>query len=159
MLMRAIRRTTIVSLVLAVVISCLYWFAPWWMPVDHLKRPTDSFLLTHWRLIDFVPSLFAQLLPASWRSGFHRYFRDDGTYCFPGPFWRESMRYLLAAIPGYFLAFTSIALLLRLAQAPWRMLRRPSPLTADRCRSGDAVNREDSHRRDYAVRGQSPPSE
>lgn len=82
-----------------------------------------QFLAHHWRKVDFVPALFAQLLPTSWESGFHQYFRG-GTYCFPGPYWWESVRYLRAAIPGYFVAFFVAILLARLGAVSARQIRR-----------------------------------
>ncbi|HEY0143858.1 MAG TPA: hypothetical protein VGF48_23425 [Thermoanaerobaculia bacterium] len=81
-------------------------------------------LARHWRKADFVPALFAQLLPTSWESGFHQYFRGSWTYCFPGPYWWESMRYLRAAIPGYFVTFFMISLLVRLVAVSVRHIQR-----------------------------------
>ena len=97
---RALRRTAGASILLAAGISCFYWYAAWWLRLDQLPPEVRRFLVAHWRKLDFVPAVFSQLLPVSWQSGFHQYF-NDMTYCFPGPYWWESMRYLRAAIPGY----------------------------------------------------------
>lgn len=91
------------SLALATAVSCLYWYA----------TALQGLLMPYWKLLDVVPSLFARLLPAGARSGFHWYF-TDGTYCFPGsPAW-ESMRYLRTAIPAYALLFFAMILGARL---------------------------------------------
>jgi hypothetical protein len=98
----SLRRAAIASLALAILISCTYWFVGYY-PWDVKRWP--RFMLEHWGDLDYVPSAFALLLPTGWKSGFHRYFTGRITYCFPGPPWWETMRYLRAAIPGYFLFF------------------------------------------------------
>ena len=120
---RFLRRAILASTILAVVVSCTYWYAAWYLPLDSLPLAMRSFLLKHWSKGDFVPALFAQLLPSSWESGFHHYFDDGMTYCFPGSYWWESMRFLRAAIPGYFVAFFAAILLLRLGAASVHRLR------------------------------------
>jgi hypothetical protein len=121
---QVIRRTAVVSSLLAVGVSCTHWYAGWWFPLDDVPPRMHPFLAHHWRKLDLVPAIFAQLLPASWESGFHHYFRHPSTYCFPGAYWWESMRYLRAAIPGYFLAFFGMILLARLGAASARQMRR-----------------------------------
>jgi len=121
---QVIRRTVAVSSVLAVAVSCAYWYGTWWLPLDDMPPEMLQLLARHWRKADFVPALFAQLLPTSWESGFHQYFRGGWTYCFPGPYWWESMRYLRAAIPGYFVAFFVTFLLVRLVAVSVRHVRR-----------------------------------
>ncbi len=118
---RAVRRTAVASLLLAIVISSLYWYVGWWIPADRLAPATRQFLFLHWRKFDFIPAAFAQVLPGSWRSGFHQHF-NHVTYCFPGPIWWESMRYLRAAIPGYALALFGCIIGARLLGAKVRLI-------------------------------------
>jgi hypothetical protein len=120
---RVIRRAALASVVLAVGLSCTYWYATWLLPLDHIP-PASSFLAEHWRKLDLIPAMFAQVLPASWQSGFHQYFRGGWTYCFPGPYWWESMRYLRAAIPGYSIVFFFGLLFVRLGVVRVRRLLR-----------------------------------
>lgn len=120
---RVVCRASLLSLIAAVGVSSAYWYLPWWLRVGYVP---SAFLADHWRNLDFVPALFAQALPASWRSGFHQYFRDGWTYCFPGPSWWESMRYLRAAIPD-FIAFLLGSFIMRLGAATTRRLRRSLP--------------------------------
>lgn len=98
---RFLKNSAIVSLVAATLFSTFYWFVGW-MPLD-----LDLPLGVHAAIarLDFIPSLFSVLLPSGWRSGLHQYFRGGITYCFPGPFWWETMRWMRAAIPGYYLTF------------------------------------------------------
>jgi hypothetical protein len=121
---RTVRVTAVTSIILSVFVSCAYWYGTWWVPLRELPLPLVKFLSDHWRKLDFVPALFAQLLPGSWQSGFHQYFHDTLTYCFPGPYWWESMRYLRASIPGYSLVFFTRGLVARLGAASVRRLRR-----------------------------------
>lgn len=93
-----------VSLVVSAAFSSAYWFLGWKVDLHLLPQ----FILRHYRDFDFIPSTFALLLPIAWRSGFHQFYRS-GTYCFPGPFWWESMRYLRTAIPAYTLVFFTAA--------------------------------------------------
>jgi hypothetical protein len=107
-----VRRVALGALLSAVIVSCFYWFGGW------TTRPPEgviNIVAPGFRLLDFAPAMFAELLPVGWRSGFHQYFRDGLTYCFPGPFWWETMRYLRAAIPAYFIIFFAAAALTRLA--------------------------------------------
>jgi hypothetical protein len=64
--------------------------------------------------LDYIPAFLASLLPAGWGSGFHQHFPGGITYCFPGPLWWESIRYLRSAIAAYTITFFAIALLSRL---------------------------------------------
>lgn len=121
---QVIHRAALVSFFLAVGVSCAYWYGSWWLRFDHLSPEMHQFVAHHWRKVDLVPALFAQLLPASWESGFHQYFRGNWTYSFPGPHWWESMRYLRAAIPGYFVAFFVTSLLARVGAVSARQIRR-----------------------------------
>jgi hypothetical protein len=120
---REIRNAFLVSFAAAVPVSCAYWYATWWMPLDALPDAVAQQLVQHWHKLDLIPALFSLLLPSGWRSGLHQYFRS-GTYCFPGPFWWESMRYLRTAIAGYtlafFLAITIARLCARVTRRPWR---------------------------------------
>jgi hypothetical protein len=123
---QVIRRASVVSMTSAIAVSCGYWYATWWLPLDYVPPAMQGFLADHWRTVDLIPALFAQLLPTSWQSGFHQYFRGGLTYCFPGPYWWESMRYLRAAIPGYSVVFFLGILLVRLGRcslARWRPRR------------------------------------
>jgi hypothetical protein len=95
----------IVSIALATTVSCTFWFGGW-----KLNIPVPPRYLVK---LDFVPAAFSLVLPFAWRSGFHFYFRDI-TYCFPGPFWWESLRYLQTAIPAYFVTFFVMILLTQL---------------------------------------------
>lgn len=97
-----IRTAGVVSLIVASSIATAYWFLGWKANL-HLS----PFLLRHYRDLDFIPATFAQLLPVTWRSGFHQFY-GTGPYCFPGPFWWESMRYLRAAIPAYAVVFFAL---------------------------------------------------
>lgn len=107
---RAMRTRALWSFAVAVVISCAFWFGAW--------SPSATPYLPNamWGALDFIPSFFATLLPPQWRSGFHLYFRGS-TYCFPGSFSWESMRYLRTAIPAYTIAFFAGASLMRLLSA------------------------------------------
>lgn len=113
---RAVRSTAVISLLAAIGVSCVYWYAMW-LPLDRQASPMVLMLSHHWQKLDFIPALFAQLLPSSLRSPFHQYVGDNMTYCFPGPYWWESMRFLRAAIPGYFVAFFAAILAGRLGAA------------------------------------------
>jgi hypothetical protein len=103
---RTMRARALWSFAVAVVISCAFWFGAWTPSATPLRTAI-------WRTLDFIPSFFSTLLPSQWQSGFHLYFRDL-TYCFPGPFWWESMRYLRTAIPAYTIALFATASLVRL---------------------------------------------
>jgi hypothetical protein len=107
---RTVARDLLVSTGLGIAVASAYWFGSW-VPVR-----TPQFVDWLWLRLDFVPALFAQLLPVDWQSGFHRHF-NRSTYCFPGPFWWETMRYLRVAIPGYVLTFLGLFPLARLARA------------------------------------------
>lgn len=114
-----VKRDLLLSTMLAIAVGCTYWFAGW-IPV----RSTLEFVAWLWPKLDVVPSVFAQLLPVGWKSGFHRYF-NRMTYCFPGPFWWETMRYLRAAIPGYAVTFFVTFTFVRFARELFRSrLRR-----------------------------------
>jgi hypothetical protein len=116
-----VRNSFLGSFAGAALLTCTYWFAAW--KVD-LRLP--AFILKNFGKLDFVPSAFSLLLPHGWRSNFHQYFRLSGTYCFPGPFWWESMRYFRAAIPAYGTAFLLLACLARLIAASIRSSRTRS---------------------------------
>ena len=73
----ALRRASLVSLILAVSVSCTYWYAGWWLPLDRLPPPVARFLLHHWRDLDFIPALFAQALPRHGAPGFISTFAAD----------------------------------------------------------------------------------
>jgi len=92
---RFIRRAAVYSLVWASIVASAFWFAGW-----HVFERVPPWLLWVYPKVDFLPSAFSLVLPVGWRSGFHHYFRS-ATYCFPGPFWWESMRYLRTAIIAY----------------------------------------------------------
>lgn len=111
---RFLRRSATFSLLGATGLSCFYWLG-WLVPLD-LPQSVFDVLVVVIPKLDYVPSLFSLMLPADWRSGFHQWFRG-GTYCFPGPFWWETMRYLRAAIPGYFLVFMGAALAFRFVRS------------------------------------------
>jgi hypothetical protein len=113
---KVMKSTAITSLLLAIGVSCVYWYAGWMVFSPELL----PIIAPHWAKLDFIPSVFSLLLPAGWQSGFHRYF-NDMTYCFPGPYWWESMRYLRTAIPGYGVTFF---LTLPLARLLWVTVRR-----------------------------------
>jgi hypothetical protein len=92
--------------ILGTVLSCVHWAG--WIPMN-LQIPSP--LRRAWRLLDFVPSCFAQILPLEVQSGLHQYFRH-GTYCFPGEVWWETTRYLRTAVPAN--TISAIALLVSL---------------------------------------------
>ena len=121
---RAIRRAILASVISAVGLSCTYWYATWWLPLNDVSPAMLAFVADHWRKVDLVPAMFARVLPTSWQSGFHQYFRGGLTYCFPGPYWWESLRYLRAAIPGYSVFFFFGILLVRLGAVSARRLLR-----------------------------------
>jgi hypothetical protein len=98
------------SVVCAAALASLYWYVGW--KVD-LKLP--PFVMTIYGKLDFIPAVFSLLLPELWRSHFHLYFRSTITYCFPGPFWWESMVYLRTAIAAYAVTFFVAACSVRLA--------------------------------------------
>jgi hypothetical protein len=81
-------KNSVVSVVLAIAISCTYWFVGWF-PL----RWSPDVVRWLWPKLDFIPSAFSLLLPVEWQSGFHRYF-NNMTYGFPGPYWWETTRYL-----------------------------------------------------------------
>lgn len=112
-----IRRIAGLSLVGAAVVSCAYWFGGWVIGVEW-----PAFVLRHFRDLDFIPSAASLLLPPEWRSGFHQYFRNM-TYCFPGPFWWESVRYLRTAIPAYWVVTAILLLIERLLIFSYRHWR------------------------------------
>jgi hypothetical protein len=114
-----VKSTAITALLLAIGIRCAYWYGGWFW-YDDLPAEVQQFMVRHWRKLDLVPSLFSRLLPITWQSGFHQYFDDGMTYCFPGAYWWESMRYLRAAIPGYAVSFFFALLFVRML---WARLR------------------------------------
>jgi hypothetical protein len=104
-------RNVVLSVVLAIATSCTYWFIGW-LPL----RWNPDVVLWLWPKLDFIPSAFSLLLPVEWQSGFHRYFNNI-TYCFPGPYGWETMRYLRTAILGYSLTIFIVVTLTRLGFA------------------------------------------
>lgn len=121
---KVVRSTAIASLLLAIGVSCMYWYAGW-MLLDSIPLSIQELMVLHWGKLDFIPSSFSLLLPMGWRSGFHRYF-NGLTYCFPGEHWWESMRYLRAAIPGYAVTFFLALLMGRMLWATMRRFARPT---------------------------------
>jgi hypothetical protein len=115
-----VRNAAIGSLAGATLLMCTYWFGGW-----KIRVPLPTIVLRNFAKLDFVPSLFSLLLPIELRSGFHQYVRS-GTYCFPGPFWWESMRYLRTAIPAYAILFFLLACSARVVAANLRSVRRRS---------------------------------
>ena len=111
-----VRNAALISVVSASLLCLTYWYAGWKLDL-HLP----AVLFRHYRDLDLIPSAFSLLLPVSFRSGFHQFFRNS-TYCFPGPFWWESMRYLRTAIPSYSLVFFSLACAARIAIANLRFV-------------------------------------
>ena len=92
---RFLRRAAVASVIGGSLLASLYWFLGW-APIGSLP----DIAVRHFAKLDYIPSAFALLLPIEWRSGFHQYFRYS-TYCFPGAFWWESLRYLRTAILAY----------------------------------------------------------
>ncbi|HYO78935.1 MAG TPA: hypothetical protein VE010_20905 [Thermoanaerobaculia bacterium] len=115
---RTVARDVTVSAVLGIAIACTYWFGGW-IPL----RWAPDLVAWLWPKIDFIPSAFSLLLPIHWQSGFHHYF-NDMTYCFPGPFWWETMRYLRTAIPAYAIMLFAVMTLVRLTRATFRVRPR-----------------------------------
>lgn len=79
-------------------------------------RWTPDMVLRVLPKLDFIPSVFALFLPIEWQSGVHRYFNRI-TYCFPGSYWWETMRYLRTAIPAYTITIFIAITLARLGSA------------------------------------------
>ena len=119
---RAVRSSATAALLLGVIVSCGFWYSSW-VPFDSMPAGVQKLMLAVWPPLDLIPSTFSLALPGGWRSGFHQYF-NDVTYCFPGPFWWESMRYLRAAIPAYAVTFFATLLLARLLWATGRRVAR-----------------------------------
>jgi hypothetical protein len=117
-----VRRSALAALLAAILISSFYWFFGW-IPLD-LPRSAYRMMAPWFSKLDFIPSLFSLLLPDGWRSGFHRYFSGGMTYCFPGPFWWEAMRWFRVAIPGYFTFFMVALLAVRFIR--FAVARRPA---------------------------------
>jgi hypothetical protein len=101
-----VRRSAVAALLAAILVSSFYWFFGW-LPLD-LPRSVYVFMAPWFSKLDFIPAVFSLLLPVGWRSGFHQYFRDGLTYCFPGAFGWEAMRWFRVAIPGYFTVFMAV---------------------------------------------------
>jgi hypothetical protein len=114
---KTLLRAAVVSVVGAALLSNLYWFTA----VGALTAP--AFLATYLDWLDFVPSFFsAWFVPWRWQSRLHASFQH-GTYCFPGPFWWETQRYLRTAVLAYFLLFLGAWYALRAVRKHLRLRR------------------------------------
>jgi hypothetical protein len=105
---RFVRRSALAALLAAILVSSFYWFF-WFLPLG-LPRSVYPLMMPLFSKLDFIPAVFSLLLPVGWRSGLHQYFRGGLTYCFPGPFWWEAMRWFRVAIPGYFTFFMAVSI-------------------------------------------------
>lgn len=84
------------TILIATALSGFYW-SMLVTPASMLNESTWSAI----RYLDFLPAAFARfVLPTGWMSGLHSFFWQ-GTYCFPGPIWWETMRYYRAGVPAY----------------------------------------------------------
>jgi hypothetical protein len=102
---RRLVRLGLLSVIAATLVASLFWVLSV-VPIPG-SVPVRQSVFAVVRLLDLVPSAFSLLLPSGWRSGFHQYFRNM-TYCFPGSFWWETLRYLRTAIPAYALALFTV---------------------------------------------------
>ena len=115
---KSVWRAAVYSTLSGVAVASSFWFLSWFP----WSRRVPSFIARYLIKLDWVPSLFSRVLPFAWRSGFHQYYRNT-TYCFPGPFWWETMRYLRTAIIAYAFVFFLLACATRLVVATTRRWR------------------------------------